>query len=382
MRQEIVGWCLVLALIGSAGPVAAESCIACRYFEALETADESKDFTRSMSRLENRPLAMVSLNQGAFCDNGIGGTAADELTTAADRQFSQTQNVLRRSKECPQTCAPSVSEAEYCAYRDRLIENRYRLGAIALRLTDLAEIYERAGSEDRLPLEVLSADMTLYGGESLSVLADALEALVSGDPYRLPELRWQASSTEMSALFDAVALLVDFSLIEGDTQQLEMMLERAATQLSFLREQLTAALTGTGIMQAGERRPLEQAILDVGSNLAWAIASLQVSAESQRTSADMLRSRAASEDPAGPGPGSQSGAVACLKRLSSTAFNGSEAPGMTLDILSNCRPFTGCLSVDLDRTQSVVSPLRALLGSRVDIENRTSSLVKFMCAAN
>lgn len=335
-----------------------------------------------MSRLESRPLAMVSLNQGAFCDDGKGGAAADELTSAADRQFSQTQNILRRSKECPQACAPSLSEAEYCAYRDRLIEDRYRLGAIALRLTDLAEFYERAGGEDKLPLEVLSTDMTLYGGESLSVLADALEALASGDPNRVPELRWQASATEMSGLFDAVALLADFSLIEGDTQRFETALEGIATRFSSLREKLISALTGTRIVKADEQRPLEQAILDVGSSLAWVIASLQISAEVQRSSAGAVRSRVASEDPAGPGPDSQLATVACLKRLSSTAYNGSEAPGMTLDILSVCRPFTGCPAVDPGRTQVVVSPLRAFLGTRDEIESRSSSLVKSMCPAN
>lgn len=369
LRQIVVGLYLVLALTGLPASSAAETCIACRYFDTLEMAGDSKVFSEAMSRLETRPLAAVSLSHEPFCETGRGALAAGELLAAADRQSTRAQEIIRKARQCPDVCGSVMSEAEYCGFRDRLITDRYRLGAVALRLADLADVYERAGNEGRFPLEILSDDMTLYGGESLNVLTDALKALVSGNPDLVPELRWQASSTEVSGLFDAIALLADFSLIGGDAKDLEAALEQATTELATMRDVLIVALTRARIMQPAEQRTLEHRILTAASNLAWVIASLQASAEAQLSTADR-------------DPRAVQGTVGCLNRLSRNAFTGSEAPGMTIDILNGCRPFGSCPSGDPDPSQAAISPLRAFLKTQDETDIRTSALISSMCPAN
>lgn len=377
----IFGLCWVLALAGWPAFAAAETCIACRYFDALEAAGDPTAFSQAMARLEGRPPAMVSLNRDLSCNAGRGAEVAAELIAAADRQFARTEDIIRQSRQCRQACAPAISEADYCAYRDRLVTDRYRLGAVALRLTDLAEIYGRAGQDDRLPLEILSADMTIYGGQSLTVLTDALGALATGDAERVPDLRWQASSTEVSGLHDAMALLADLSLIEGETNPLETALENAAGQLATLRETLVAALTSGRTMETVQRRTLERRILTGAADLAWLIASLQLSAEAQRSLAGANRS-AEAERSTVVMVVPQQNTVACLNRLSRNAYTASEAPGLTVEFLDGCRSFASCPPVDPDGTRAVVSPLRAFLATRQDTDHRTSMLVRSICMAD
>jgi|GEM_PF-2948520 len=377
----IFGLCWVLTLAGLPASAVAETCIACRYFETLESAADPSAFSQAMARLEDRSPAAISLNRDLACNAGQGAVVAAELRAAADRQFSRTRDIIRQSRQCRETCAPALGEADYCAYRDGLVTDRYRLGAVALRLTDLVELYGRADEEDRLPLDILSADMTLYGGQSLTVLTDALRALATGNSDLLPELRWQASTTELSGLHDAMALLADLSLIEGDTKRFEMALEQAAGQLSTLRETLIAILSSGGPMPTTQRQTLERRILTGAANLAWVIASLQISAEAQRSAEGANRS-AGVDGSADVMLAPQQGTVACLNRLSRDAYAASEAPGMTLEFLDGCRSFASCPPVDPDGTGAVVSPLRAFLGTSDETDRRTSMLVRSMCMAN
>lgn len=383
MRQSFFGLVTVFALLWLPAQVAAESCIACRYFDTLELAGDSQMFSESMKQLEKRPLASVSLGQGAFCETGQGALMAGELTASSDRQFIRAEQIARKSRTCSNDCAPTLNEAEYCAYRDRLVSDRYRLGAVALRLADLAEIYERSGRLEKLPLEVLSADMTLYGGEALNVLTDALKALDSGNPGLVHDIRWQASSTEVSGLFDAVALLTDFSLFKGDTALLEAALETAAEQLATVRDPLFLALTRTRIIQPSEQRALEKRILRGASSMAWVIASLQTSAERQLATSDAAISTDANSVLTGRDPLGIQGAVGCLNKLSLSAFTSSEAPELTVGILDECRSFGPCRSSgEAGRSHRNISPLRAFLETQDEAEKQTFALVNSMCVAN
>lgn len=377
----IFGLWWVLALAGSSDFATAETCIACRYFDTLESAGDPSAFSQAVAQLENRPPVTVSVSLDLSCDAGRGAVVAAELIAAADRQFSRTQDIIRQSRQCREACAPAISEAEYCAYRDRLTTDRYRLGAVALRLTDLADVYARAGQEEQLPLEILATDMTLYGGQSLTVLTDALRSLATGDADLMPGLRWQASSTEVSGLYHAIALLAHLSLMKGDTKRLETALEQAAGELATLRETLIAALTSGRPMPTAQRRILERRILTVAADLTWVIASLQISAEAQRSVAGANRS-ANKERSADAILVPQQGTVACLNRLSRDAYAASEAPGMTVEFLDGCRSFASCPPVDPDGTRAAVSPLQAFLGTREETDHRTSMLVGSMCMAN
>lgn len=377
----IFGLCWLLALAGLPAYAVAETCIACRYFETIESAADPSAFSKAMAGLVNRSTAVVSLNRDLACSAGQGAAVAAELGEATDRQFSRTRDIIRRSRQCRETCAPALSEADYCAYRDRMVADRYRLGAVALRLTDLAELYGRADQQDRLPLEILSADMTLYGGQSLTVLTDALRALATGDSDLVPALRWQASTTELSGLHDAMALLADLSLIEGDTKRLETALEQAAGQLSTLRETLIAVLASGRTMRSAQRQTLERRILMGAANLAWVIASLQISAEAQHSAAGANRS-AGVDGSTDAMVVPRQGTIACLNRLSRDAYAASEAPGMTVEFLDGCRSFASCPPVDPDGTRGVVSPLRSFLSTMDETDQRTSRLVGSMCKAN
>ena len=204
---------------------AEEDCVACRYFESIRIGDGSTVFDSVLLRLKTLPPASVTLQGGAFCSTRPGSSVAETLTGAANEQYARASEIADKAKQCPQACAPALSDADYCAYGDRLFTDRYRLGAVATRLTDLAQLYERAGKDEKPPLQVLSSDMTLYGGEAMNVVKEALQALAAGDAAAIPDVCWQASSTELTGLFGSVALMADFSLIGGDVAQLETALD-------------------------------------------------------------------------------------------------------------------------------------------------------------
>ncbi len=379
----MIALCAVGTLILLPAPAAAaETCDACRYLDRLEMAGDPDLSAEARARLDGRPLASVGLGQGAFCEAGPGAQVAADLTRAADRQFARAEAIAEKVDACPQTCAPKLGEAEYCTYRGRLVADRYRLGAVALRLADLATIYARAGERERLPIAVLAADMTLYGGEALNVLNDALKAIGAGDPGLVHEVRWQASSTEISGLAGAIALLADLSLIEGDAVPLEAALERAAAELATLRDELMVALTRARLMQPAERRALETRIWAVASDLAWAAASLQNSAEVRAAMAETAMSTDANAVPPGRALRAIQAAVGCLNQLSLSAFTGSEAPAMAADLLNDCRSFEPCAVGDPGQTRADASPLRALLDAQDETERLTAALVGSMCAAN
>jgi hypothetical protein len=361
---------------------AAETCIACRYFESMEIDGGSRIFADVMARLKALPTASVSLRDGAFCESGPGASVSADLISAADRQFERAEEIAKKTNECPQACAPKLNEAEYCAYSDRLVADRYRLGAVALRLSDLGEIYERAGREAKLPIEVLSSDMTLYGGEALNVLKDASKALAKGASGDVPDVRWQASSTEVAGLFGAVALLADFSLIEGDYAQIETALEKAAAELNTVRDDLMLALTRAKVMEPSEQLALEERLLTGASNLSWVIASLQTSAEAAVAKADASLSTDANAVPPGRNAAAIQETVGCLTKLSLSAITGSEAPSMTDEMLNDCRSFEPCRDKGPVPSLANVSPLRALLETQDEADKQTFALVKSMCTAN
>lgn len=138
------------------------------------------------ARLASRPGAGVSLKTGAFCETGAGADVASDLIAASDSQFTRANQIEKKIGQCPQACAPNLRNVEFCAYGKRLMTDRYRPGSIGLRLSELARIYERAERRMQLPIEVLAADMTLYGNEALDVLTRVSLSLVGGDPAGLP----------------------------------------------------------------------------------------------------------------------------------------------------------------------------------------------------
>ena len=113
--------------------------------------------------------------------------------------------------------------------------------------------------------------------EALNLVKEALQALASGNVVAVPDVRWQASSTELAGLFGSVALLADFSLMKGDVAQLETALEKASVKLSTVRGELTVALCQRKLMQPAEKLAFEERLLTGASSLAFAITGLQIS---------------------------------------------------------------------------------------------------------
>lgn len=373
---------MILATLWLPTIAAAEDCVACRYFESVRIDNDSKLFSDTMASLKQRSVAGVSLQAGAFCETGPGAPLAADLLAVADSQFERAEKIAVKTNECFEACAPKLNEAEYCGYGDVLVSDRYRLNAVALGLADLAEIYQRASQRAELPIEVLAADMTLYGGEALNVLEGASKALASGDSELVPEVRWQASSLDLSGLFHAVSLLVDFSLIDGDAAQLKMALENASDELSTLRIDLIVALTRAKVMEPSEQLALEERILNSASSLAFVIASLQSSADTQIAAADAALSTDANAVPPGRDPVAVQATVGCLNKLSLSTITGSEAPGMTVDMLNDCRPFKPCSDKDPIPAFTKFLPLQRFLETQDKAEKQTFALIKSMCVAN
>ncbi len=355
-------WVALTALVLPAH-AAEDDCVACRYFDSIRIGDGSTVFDDVLQRLKALPPAAVTLKGGAFCSDGPGASVAETLTGAANEQFARASEIADKAKGCPQACAPALSEADYCAYGDRLFTDRYRLGAVATRLTDLAQLYERAGKDEKPPLEVLSSDMTLYGGEALNVVKQALQALASSNAADVPDVRWQASSTELAGLFGSVALMADFSLISGDVAQLETALEKASVELSTVRDDLTAALRQRKLMQPAEILTFEERLLTGASSLAYAIASLQISAEAA----------------APVGSADSQTAVGCFRKLALDAITGAEAPDHANGILAACRSFSACPDRSPLQPSVTVSPLRAFLETRDEAMRQTTALLASMC---
>ncbi|MCP4315049.1 MAG: hypothetical protein GY789_03210 [Hyphomicrobiales bacterium] len=382
MRQLYTSLCFVLVSLSFVPSAFADSCGACKSFDAFRIDGGSKLFNEIRARLASRPVARVSLKTGAFCEAGAGAQIASDLVAASDGQFAQANQIAKKIDQCPQACAPKLNDAEFCAYGKRLVIDRYRLGSIGLRLSELARIYERAGHEAQLPVEVLSADMTLYGSEALDVLRRASSSLASGDPAELPDVRWHASATEVAGLFGAVVLLDDFSLIDGDVAQIVSALEKTVSEINTLRDDLHQALTRAKLMELSERLALEERILTGASQLAFAIASLQASVDDARTATLAKTTTDANAVPAGDNPVGIQDTVACLNQLSVIAITGSEAPGMADEVLSDCRSFQPCSGGNPVYLPANISPLKAFLQTQEEAQQQTLAIVKSICAVN
>ena len=382
MRQILVCLGLLLASWAYVSTARAEACQACQTFETLKIGNGSQPFNEILEKLKSRPNAMITLNSGAFCEKGAGASVATDLVRASDEQFAQAEKIARKIEQCPQSCAPKLNEAEFCGYGRSLVGDRYRLGAVGLRLSELTHVYERAARNGQLPIEVLSADMTLYGNEALAVLRRAQSALASGDPGKLPDTDWDASATETAGLFDAVTLLADFALIGGDTAQIETALDKAATEINTLRNDLHVALNRAKLLEPTEELAIEQRILTGASELAYVIASLEASAAAARADADTRMSTDANSVPPGDDPNAIQAAVGCFNQLSLSAMTGSEAPGMVDEMLSQCRSFEGCNDKSPLTLPANISPLRAFIQSREEANKQTLALVNSICSAN
>ena len=363
MRNAIAGILVAATAFALPAQAAGDECVACRYFEGTRINGGSTVFDAILLRLKQQPLAAVSLAGGVFCTTEPGASVANDLEQAADAEFSRASEIANKAKQCPQACASTLTEADYCAYGDRLFADRYRLGAVAVRLTDLTQLYERSANQNTPPLASLADDATQYGGEALSVVKQALQALEAANVTDVPDVRWQASATELAGLFGSVALLADFELITGDVAQLETALEKASVELSALRGDLTNALRQRKRMLPAEKLAFEERLLTGASNLAFAIASLQISAEA-----------------AGPvGSQDSRAAVGCFRKLSLHAITGSEAPDHADRILSACRSFATCPERAPLQASTTVSPLRAFLETREDAARLTEALLASMC---
>ena len=141
----------------------------------------------------------------------------------------------------------------------KLVTDRYRLGVVALRLADLSALYRRADEKGKRPVDILSADAAEHGGNALAVLRDALRALATGVAGAVPDLRWQASSTEITGLFDSVSLLADFRLRKAMSATSKRRLKRPPTKSNSVRDDLIAALTRAEPVPAAEQLALKSA---------------------------------------------------------------------------------------------------------------------------
>lgn len=365
LRLSIAGVFLSFVALSPPALATVDDCIACRHFEIMKIEGGSRVFADILARLRERPITSITLKSGAFCADGPGASVAADLTDAAERQAARADEVVRKTRSCPASCAPQLDDADYCAYGDRLVTDKYRLGVVALRLSDLARIYQRADRDQKRPIDILSADTTLHGGDALTVLRDALQALAAGDPGTVPDLRWQASSTEVTGLFDSVSLLADFSLADGDIAGIETALEAATAEINSVRADLVGTLSRDEPVQTAEQLALEERILTGASHLAWVIASLELSAGT--TGSDDAGATALRET------------VGCLNHLSLSALNGSEAPGLALDLLGACRSFEACPREGPVRLPANVSPLRAFLETQDEAERRTAAMLDALC---
>lgn len=382
MRMKTAGFGILLAAMVYHAPHAAADCGACARFEALRPAGGSAVFDHILKRLQEQPAAIVTMQAGPFCDDGSAASVAAALEASTERQFVRAEAIAQKVGQCPQTCASRLNEAEYCAYGDRLVADRYRLGALGLRISELLHIYGQAGSQARHPIKVLSAEVSLYGGEALEVLNRAQRALENGSAAALPDVRWQASETEINGLFGAVSLLADFALLEGDLAQIAQAFETTAAEFRSLHGDLSLALTRARVMEPHERLVLEERILTAASNIAFAIASLEASAA---TGVEAAQSRPSTDSNAVP-PGLDAAAiqqtVGCLNRLTLRAMTGSQASEMAGGILQECRPFDNCSGPGPVALPANMSPLRAFLATQEEAGKQTKALLNSICSSD
>ena len=369
MRAVVFAFTIGLTTFAVPIQVLAQSCEACRQFDLLEPDGGSDTFNQVRAELADRPLGRMELNPSVVCDEGSGSPIAEDLLSAVDDLSNRAATVASRSRSCSRNCAPELPEDQYCAYRNQLVATRFRLGAIGLRLSELSDIFERAAQEEMRAIDIVTEDLTLYGGKALLVFKRALDALYTGNPTQIPELEWQASATELTGLFESIGLLADFSLINGDLQQLETALQSANSTLNILKDPLIVSLTRSGTMLTSERISLEERIQAGGSSLAWVMASFEMSA---RVQTDENKQKLVEEaDPRA--------ISACFKRLSISAFSGSQVPGLLEERLNACRSFASCTPETPARPAGDASLLRALLSSMQDGQQRTQALIDSMC---
>ena len=347
-------------------PAASRDCPACPYFEALQ--DGSQLFEEILTRLGARPEAVVTLASGAFCDSGPGAPLAAQLVRAADDQYARLSAIARKIEGCPRACAPRLDETDYCGYGARLVIDRYRLGAIGLRLAELGRLYQRAADNDQPPTQILAAELTRHGGATMAVLKRSLATLASGELGETPDTGWDASATEVTGLFDAVTLLADFSLISGDTAQIEVALETASRQINTLRNDLQVVARRGKPLNAPEKLAFERRILTAAAELAYVMASIQGSA----AAAAMADDNAATARRA----------ATCLNQLSYSAISGSEAPDLADKLLSECRSFADCGDKSSINVPANLSPLKAFLQDQDGARRQTRSLVGSICAVD
>ena len=382
MHMKAAGIGLVLAAIVCHAPHAAADCGACARFEALRPAGGPMVFDDILKRLQEQPAAIVTMQAGPFFEDGPGTSVAAALEAATERQFVRAEAIAQKVEQCPRTCASRLNEAEYCAYSDRLVADRYRLGAIGLRISELLHIHEQAASQARHPIEVLSAEVSLYGGEALDVLQQAQRTLENGRAAALPDVQWQASETEINGLFGAVSLLADFALIEGDLEQIAQAFETAAAEFRSLRGDLSLALTRARAMEPHEQLVLEERILTAASNIAFVIASLEASAATGVEAAQTRPSTDADAVPPGPDAAAIQQTVGCLNRLTLRAMTGSQAPEMAGGILQECRPFDNCSGPGPVDLPANMSPLRAFLATQEEAGKQTMALLNSICSSD
>jgi hypothetical protein len=207
-----------------------------------------------------------------------------------------------------------------------------------------------------------------HGAAALIVLARALSALADGGGAgAMPDVRWDASATEVAGLFDAVALLADFSLIGGDADQIEAALEISATQVNTLRNDLKVVMGRGQALEPSELLAFERRILTAASELAYVMSSLQVSA-------------GATDVPGENDAAEARRAAACLNQLSFSSMSGSEAPDMADELLSTCRSFESCDKQTPIHVPANISPLKALLQEQAQAWPQTRVLVDSICA--
>lgn len=365
MRPFMSGLCLLLALLLFAAPVTAADCSACTYFGALRPSGGSDLYEDILTRLRSRTEARVSLVSGAFCDNGPGASVAADLIRAADEQFDRLSTIEKKIEDCPRACAPRLDEAGYCAYGARLVIDRYRLGAIGLRLAELGRLYGRAADSDQPPIQSLAAELTRHGRATMAVLKRSQSMLASGELGETPDTGWDASATEVTGLFDAVTLLADFSLITGDVAQIEAALETVSRQINTLRNDLQLVARRGKPLDGREQLAFDRRILTAAAELAYVMASLQGSAAATIVADDTTVTVRR--------------AAVCLNQLSHIAISGSEAPNRVDGLLNACRSFADCGDKSSINVPANISPLRAFLQDQGAARRQTRSLVESIC---
>lgn len=366
MRRWMVGMCLFFAATTLA-PAAAQDCPACTYYETFRQDGGSTLFNDILAQLKSRPAAIVSLAGGAFCNSGPGAGVASDLIRATDDQFGRAKAIGEKIAQCPNACSPTLDDTDYCAYGARLVVDRYRLGAIGLRLAELGRLYERASAEELPPVQILAAELTRHGAAALAVLRRTQAMLASGEMGESPDAEWDASVTEVTGLFDAVALLADFALIAGDVAQLETALETASRQINTLRNDLQAVARRSHAPRDRQLLDFERRILTAASELAFVMASLQSSAANAPVVDDYAENARR--------------ASVCMNQLSISAIQGSEAPGKLDETLGACRSFDGCGDKAAINVPANLSPLKAFLQDQMEARKQTRRLVDSLCGS-